>query len=121
MTHGLAWNAATWPWVLNPGSEFRKMPRMTIIRISPITNYLGHKKFYIFYKWREDVFSFTCRNNLEPGFKRGAVEPGWSFSLPHWPYLKRYAHYFNGYGESLTDYNHHANTISIGLSLTNWL
>jgi len=86
-----------------------------------ITDYLGHGKFYAFYKWRENVFSFTSRNNLESGFKRGSVELGWSFPLPYWPYLKGYVHYFNGYGESLIDYNHHANTIGIGLSLTDWL
>ena len=86
-----------------------------------ITDYLGHGEFYASYKWRENVFSLMSRNNLESGFQRGAVELSWSFPLPHWPYLKGYVHYFNGYGESLIDYNHHANTIGIGLSLTDWL
>ena len=86
-----------------------------------ITDYLGHYEFYAAYKWRQHVFSLMSRNNLESGFSRGAVELSWSFPLPKWPYLKGYIHYFNGYGESLIDYNHHANSIGIGLSLTDWL
>jgi len=86
-----------------------------------ITDYLGHGEFYASYKWRQNVFSLMSRNNLESGFQRGAVELSWSFPLPHWPYLKGYVHYFNGYGESMIDYDHHANTIGIGLSLTDWL
>jgi phospholipase A1 len=86
-----------------------------------ITDYLGHGEFYASYKWRDHVFSLMSRNNLESGFKRGAVELSWSFPLLNWPYLKGYVHYFNGYGESLIDYNHYVNTIGIGLSLTDWL
>jgi len=86
-----------------------------------ITDYLGHGEFYASYKWRDQVFSLMSRNNLESGFKRGAVELSWSFPLLSWPYLKGYVHYFNGYGESLIDYNHYVNTIGIGFSLTDWL
>jgi len=86
-----------------------------------ITDYLGHGEFYASYKWRQHVFSLMSRNNLESGFSKGAVELSWSFPLPRWPYLKGYVHYFNGYGESLIDYNQHVNSIGIGLSLTDWL
>jgi phospholipase A1 len=86
-----------------------------------ITDYLGHGEFYASYKWRQNVFSLMSRNNLESGFSKGAVELSWSFPLPKWPYLKGYVHYFNGYGESLIDYNQHVNSIGIGLSLTDWL
>ena len=86
-----------------------------------ITDYLGHGEFYASYKWRENIFSLMSRNNLESGFSKGAVELSWSFPLPRWPYLKGYVHYFNGYGESLIDYNQHVNSIGIGLSLTDWL
>ena len=86
-----------------------------------ITDYLGHGEFYASYKWDENVFSLMSRNNLESRFKRGAVELSWSFPLPGWPYLKGYVHYFNGYGESLIDYNHYVNTIGVGLCLTDWL
>lgn len=86
-----------------------------------ITDYLGHYEFYASYKWADNVISLMSRNNLESGFKRGAVELSWSFPLFNWPYLKGYVQYFNGYGESLIDYNQHVNSIGLGISLTDWL
>ena len=86
-----------------------------------ITDYLGHYEFSASYKLGENVFSVMSRNNLESGFKRGAVELSWSFPLGSWRYVKGYAQYFTGYGESLIDYNQYVNTIGIGISLTDWL
>ncbi len=86
-----------------------------------ITDYLGHYELSGSYKWQEHVFSVMSRNNLESGFKRGAVEVSWSFPIPKWPYLKGYVQYFGGYGESLIDYNNYVNRIGVGVSLTDWL
>jgi phospholipase A1 len=86
-----------------------------------IDDYLGHYELSATYKWNEHVFSIMSRNNLESGFEHGAVELSWSFPLGNWPYLKGYAQYFNGYGESLIDYDKHVNTFGIGISLSDWL
>ena len=86
-----------------------------------ITDYLGHYELRGAYKWGEHVFSAMSRNNLESGFSRGAVELGWSFPLGNYPYLKGYVQYFNGYGESLIDYNKSVNRIGVGIALTDWL
>lgn len=86
-----------------------------------ITDYLGHFEMRAGYKWHDHVFSVMSRNNLESGFDRGAFEFGWSFPLWKYPYLKGYIQYFNGYGESLIDYNNRINRIGIGISLTDWL
>ena len=86
-----------------------------------ITDYLGHYELRAGYKWKQQVFSIMSRNNLESGFDRGAVELGWSFPLWNYPYLKGYIQYFNGYGESLIDYNQRVNRIGVGISLTDWL
>jgi len=86
-----------------------------------IADYLGHFEWRAGYKWKNQVFSFMSRNNLESGFERGAVEFGWSFPLWNYPYLKGYIQYFGGYGESLIDYNQRVNRIGIGVSLTDWL
>ena len=86
-----------------------------------LTDYLGHYELSASYKWDEHVFSVMSRNNLESGFEKGAVELSWSFPLGSWPYMKGYVQYFNGYGESLIDYNQRVNTIGIGISLTDWL
>lgn len=86
-----------------------------------LTDYLGHYELSTSYKWDKHVFSVMSRNNLESGFKKGAVELSWSFPLGSWPYMKGYIQYFNGYGESLIDYNQRVNTIGVGISLTDWL
>jgi phospholipase A1 len=86
-----------------------------------ITDYLGHFQLSASYRHKENVFSIMSRNNLESGLERGALELSWSFPLFNWPYLRGYAQYFTGYGESLIDYNQYTNTIGLGLSLTDWL
>ncbi len=86
-----------------------------------ITDYLGHYELRAAYKWNDHVFSAMSRNNLESGFSKGAVELSWSFPLGDYPFLKGYVQYFNGYGESLIDYDHHVNKIGIGLAVTDWL
>ncbi len=86
-----------------------------------ITDYLGHSELSASYKWREHVFSVMSRNNIESGFERGAIEVSYSFPLGNWPYLKGYAQYFNGYGESMIDYDQHVNSFGLGISLSDWL
>jgi len=86
-----------------------------------ITDYLGHYELRAAYKWGDHVFSAMSRNNLESGFSRGAVELTWSFPLGNYPFLKGYIQYFNGYGESLIDYDNHVNKVGIGFALTDWL
>ncbi|MEH6454291.1 MAG: phospholipase A [Psychromonas sp.] len=86
-----------------------------------ITDYMGHGEISASYLYNKHVFSALSRNNLESGFSKGTVELSWSFPLGDWPYLKGYIHWHSGYGESLIDYNTYANTIGIGISLTDWL
>lgn len=86
-----------------------------------ITDYMGHFEWRMGYEYKENVFSFMSRNNIESGFDKGAIELGWSFPLWKYPYLKGYIQYFNGYGESLIDYNQRVNRIGIGISLTDYL
>ena len=86
-----------------------------------ITDFLGHFETRAAYKWNRHVFSLMLRNNIESGFSRGALEFGWSFPIWKYPYLKGYFQWFNGYGESLIDYNEHNNSIGVGLLITDWL
>ncbi len=83
-----------------------------------IEDYMGHGEFRVIYKREKNTFSLMLRNNLRTP-NRGAIELGWSFPLDG--RLKGYAQYFNGYGESLIDYDARVNRLGVGIALTDWL
>ncbi len=86
-----------------------------------ITDFMGHCEVTGAYKWNDHTFSLMLRNNIESGFEKGTVQATWSFPLWNYPYLKGYVQWFNGYGESLIDYDQHSNSIGIGFALSDFL
>ncbi len=83
-----------------------------------IDNYMGHFELGMAYNWRKDYeFSMKLRENFSE--HHGAIEIG--FTFPLWAKLRGYAQYFNGYGESLIDYNHKQQRFGIGFALTDIL
>jgi phospholipase A1 len=86
-----------------------------------IEDYLGNFELRSAYKSKRQTFSLMWRNNLDLSSNRGAVELGWSFPLPSTKRIKGYLQYFNGYGQSLLDYNHSSATLGAGFLLTDWL
>ncbi len=86
-----------------------------------INDYMGYGEFRAFYKKRQQLFGLLLRNNLDPNANKGAVQLDWSFPLPGSDRLKGNLQYFNGYGESLIDYNASSNRIGLGFLLTDWL
>jgi phospholipase A1/A2 len=83
-----------------------------------IEKYMGNGELTLAYHINGNTFSAIWRNNLRRRNK-GAIEMGWSFPL--FRRLKGYVQYFNGYGESLIDYNAYSNRIGVGFLLTDWL
>jgi len=81
-----------------------------------IERYLGYGELRAAYAWRHHTFSLMFRNNLKSSGNKGAVELGWSFPL--YKKLKGYVQYFNGYGQSILDYDDAANTIAVGFALS---
>lgn len=83
-----------------------------------IYKYMGYFEFSGAYRYNEHEFSFMTRNNLNSD-NRGAIQLDWSFPL--WGRLRGYAQYFNGYGESLIDYNADIERFGVGILLTDLL
>lgn len=84
-----------------------------------IERYLGYANYMAIYKWSEDrTLSLKLMNNLRSDNKT-SVELGYSF--PMGDTIKGYVHYYNGYGESLIDYNERIQRIGIGIMLNDWL
>ena len=81
-----------------------------------IEDYLGHGELLAVYRKGRNAYSLLLRNNFKSTDNRGAVKLNWSFPL--YGRLKGYVQYFNGYGESLVDYNHSQQSIGFGVSLT---
>ena len=84
-----------------------------------ITDFYGNFEWYGFYKWRRNTLGIMVRNNLQRNDNRGALQVDWSYPLSE--RLKFYMQYFNGYGESLIDYDHSTHRLGVGLMLTDWL
>lgn len=83
-----------------------------------ILDYMGHGEVGALYKFGPHTYSMMLRNMLG-GSYRGAVELGWSFPING--RLKGYVQYFNGYGESLIDYDARVNRLGVGFALNDWL
>ena len=81
-----------------------------------IVDYMGHGDLLAVYRKGRNAYSLLLRNNLKTSDNRGALKLNWSFPL--YGRLKGYVQYFNGYGESLIDYNHRQQSFGLGISLT---
>ena len=80
-----------------------------------ITTFMGHTEFGYGTKLGEFNVMALVRNNLKTSDNKGSVELNLSY-----PISSRYdilLQYFNGYGDSLVDYNRHQQRIGLGIQL----
>lgn len=84
-----------------------------------IDEYMGNFELGAIYKFEKQTFELMLRNNLDFSENYGAVQLGWSFPLSD--RVRGYVQWFNGYGESLIDYDAHSNSLGIGIQLSDWL
>jgi len=84
-----------------------------------IIDYMGRGDITAFYKWRDQEFSLMLRHNLKTSSDaHGAAQFDWAFPISG--RLRGHVQIFDGYGESLIDYNHRATYFGLGVSLINW-
>lgn len=89
-----------------------------------LSRYMGYGELLGTLYWEKHRFAVMLRNNLRQE-NLGAVQLDWSIplSLIHERFGDRfsfYIQYFNGYGESLLDYNKSINRISAGFMIADW-
>ena len=84
-----------------------------------IHNYIGSGEIDLFVKLGQEVCGIRLFNNLDFNQNRTSIELSWS--IPLGKRLKGIVQYYNGYSESLIDYNFRNQRLGIGLLLTDWL
>ena len=83
-----------------------------------ISNYLGYGDLNFGYLYGDHKFSLMLRNNFSTNHNRSGIEFGYSYPFFNSPNTSWYAQFFNGYGESLIDYNKNVTKASFGFSLS---
>lgn len=81
-----------------------------------ILNYLGNEQLTITYLQEHGSISLSSRYSFSG--KRGSMRANWIFPING--HLKAYLELFDGYGETLIDYNHYQHIIAAGFTLSTW-
>ncbi len=120
-----SWNRAMLEFILEKDSFYMsfkpwwRIPENAEKDDNPdIEDYLGNFELRALKLYRHHSFGIMLRNNLQSD-NRGAVQLDYTFPIRK--RLNGYVQIFNGYGESLIDYDYYSNRIGVGIMLTNWL
>lgn len=79
-----------------------------------IIDFYGNGELYAGYRLGRHNLAMMVRNLAD----HPAVQLDWTYPLSST--VRLYVQYFNGYGESLLDYDHSVNRIGIGFALNEW-
>jgi phospholipase A1 len=84
-----------------------------------IEDYIGRADATLIYNRGGQEVALTLRHSLRGGDRsHGSVQADWAFPLSG--NLHGHLQVFDGYGESLIDYNHRAIYVGLGVSLLEW-
>jgi len=114
------WESGKWVFGLKPWYRIREDEKQNVLDADgddnpDIEKYMGHFEFRSTYRTDNHELSMMLRNNLRSE-NHGAVQLDWTF--PIWRGLSGHAQYFNGYGESMIDYNQRVERFGLGLILS---
>lgn len=84
-----------------------------------IEDFVGKGEIRLYYATGDHSLVANIRSNFDIDDNRGSIELNWVF--PFSGRLKGILQYFNGYGESLLEYDYRQERISLGLVLANWM
>ncbi|WP_203143667.1 phospholipase A [Marinobacter mangrovi] len=113
--------AYTWDRWLFFVQPWYRIPEKTSEDDNPdIDKYLGYGDYWAVYKIDNDrTLSLKLRNNFRTSDNKTSIQLGYSF--PVGETIKGFIQYYNGYGESLIDYNERIQRIGVGIMLNDWL
>ena len=80
-----------------------------------ILDFMGHGELTA--GWRNSDYEYAVMLRGNPGTGKGAIEVG--FTFPLFARFRGFVQLFNGYGDSLIDYDHFQTRIGLGVALTN--
>lgn len=84
-----------------------------------ISDYVGRGDLQLVHQWNGHEFALMARHTLRGGDRsRGALQFDWAFPISG--ELRGHLQLFDGYGQSLIDYNHRAWYFGLGVSLIEW-
>lgn len=84
-----------------------------------IEDYVGRGDVTLVHRWNGHEFALMARHSFRTGEdSRGAVQFDWAFPITRT--LHGHVQVFDGYGESLIDYDHRATYFGLGVSLLEW-
>ncbi len=103
------------PWYRIPEEE-REVPGAAAGDDNPdILDFMGHGQ--LSFGWRGSRFNYFANIRGNPTTRKGALEAYVSFPL--FQRFRGVVQYFNGYGNSLIDYDHFQHRLAIGVLLSN--
>lgn len=81
-----------------------------------ILQYMGNGE--LGFTWFQTQGELAIHSRYSFSGRKGMVRVHWSFPING--HLKAYTEFFNGYGETLIDYNHYQSVVSVGFLLSTW-
>jgi phospholipase A1 len=106
-----------WVLMLRP---WWRIPESRDVDDNPdIEDYIGRGDVMLTRLWNGHEITLLARHSLRGGDRsHGALELDWAFPIAD--ELRGHVQLFDGYGESLIDYNHRAWYFGLGVSLLEW-